>query len=96
MDCPARLEQSERGHGWMGLNCYVNGIWVLKCSLFHVLIRLIENISLFFGNSACTVQAELQVQSFLPIGWGQYFIILKALTDHFGGGSRVVSFDPYS
>ncbi len=21
---------------------------------------------------------------------------LKALTDHFGGGSRVVSFDPYS
>ncbi len=22
--------------------------------------------------------------------------ILKALTDHFGGGSRVVSFDPYS
>ncbi len=22
--------------------------------------------------------------------------LLKALTDHFGGGSRVVSFDPYS
>ncbi len=25
-----------------------------------------------------------------------YFKPLKALTDHFGGGSRVVSFDPYS
>ncbi len=24
------------------------------------------------------------------------FLSLKALTDHFGGGSRVVSFDPYS
>ncbi len=23
-------------------------------------------------------------------------LLLKALTDHFGGGSRVVSFDPYS
>ncbi len=36
----------------------------------------------------------------VPLSLSNFFdsdnIGLKALTDHFGGGSRVVSFDPYS
>ncbi len=56
---------------------------------FHIMESQEKEKNITFSNLASYFSASRTAKA-------RKTVYLKALTDHFGGGSRVVSFDPYS